>query len=55
MRFGIDRAELIANGERALTPDESKAIEALAARRLQARAGGAHFRRQGILEPAICW
>ncbi len=29
----IDRAELIANGERALTPDESKAIEALAERR----------------------
>ena len=31
----IDRAELLANGERALTPDESKAIDALAERRLK--------------------
>ncbi len=33
--LGIDRAELIANGERALKPDEIEAIEALAARRLK--------------------
>ena len=33
--LGIDRAELIANGERALKPDEIEAIEALAARRLR--------------------
>ena len=33
--LGIDRAELIANGERALEPDEIEAIDALAARRLK--------------------
>ena len=33
--LGIDRAELIANGERALNGDETKAIDALAARRLK--------------------
>ncbi len=33
--LGVDRAELIANGERALSADEAKAIEALAARRLK--------------------
>jgi release factor glutamine methyltransferase len=33
--LGIDRAELIANGERRLTADETKAIEALGARRLK--------------------
>ena len=33
--LGIDRAELIANGERALEPDEIEAIEGLAARRLK--------------------
>ena len=31
----LDRAELIANGERPLSDDEIKAIEALAARRLR--------------------
>ncbi len=31
----IDRAELLANGERALTPDESKTIDTLAERRLK--------------------
>ncbi len=43
--LGIDRAELMANGERALTADETKAIDALGERRLQARTGRAHFRR----------
>ena len=33
--LGIDRAELIANGERALKPDEIAAIDTLAARRLK--------------------
>ena len=33
--LGIDRTELIANGERALTVDEAKAIDALGARRLR--------------------
>lgn len=33
--LGIDRAELIASGERALSEDETKAIDALAARRLK--------------------
>ena len=33
--LGTDRAELIANGERALEPDEIEAIEGLAARRLK--------------------
>ena len=33
--LGIDRAELIVNGERALKPDEIEAIDALAARRLK--------------------
>ena len=33
--LGIDRAELIANSERALEPDEIEAIEGLAARRLK--------------------
>ena len=33
--LGIDRAELIANGERALTMDEANAIDALGARRLR--------------------
>lgn len=33
--LGIDRAELIANGERALKPDEIAAIDTLAARRLR--------------------
>jgi len=33
--LGIDRAELIANGERTLKPDEIEAIDALAARRLR--------------------
>ena len=33
--LGIDRAELIANGERALKPGEIEAIGALAARRLK--------------------
>jgi len=33
--LGIDRAELIANGERALNGDESKAIDALSERRLK--------------------
>ncbi len=35
MRSRIDRAELMANGERALKPDQIKAIDALAARRLK--------------------
>jgi release factor glutamine methyltransferase len=33
--LGIDRAEMIANGERALTEDQMRAIDALAARRLK--------------------
>ena len=33
--LGVDRAELIANGERALTVDQAEAIDALAARRLK--------------------
>jgi release factor glutamine methyltransferase len=33
--LGIDRAELMANGERALTADETKAIDALGERRLK--------------------
>jgi release factor glutamine methyltransferase len=33
--LGIDRAELMANGERALSPEETKAIDTLAARRLK--------------------
>ena len=33
--LGIDRAELIANGDRTLEPDEIEAIDALAARRLK--------------------
>ena len=33
--LGIDRAELIANGERALTLEQTKAIDALAERRLK--------------------
>ena len=33
--LGVDRAELIANGERALTVEQAEAIDALAARRLK--------------------
>jgi len=33
--LGIDRAEIIANGERALTEDQTKAIDALSERRLK--------------------
>jgi release factor glutamine methyltransferase len=33
--LGIDRAELLANGERALNPEQTKIIDALAARRLK--------------------
>lgn len=33
--LGIDRAALLANGERALTPEEAKAIDAFAERRLK--------------------
>ena len=33
--LGIDRAEMIANGERTLTEDQTRAIDALAARRLK--------------------
>jgi release factor glutamine methyltransferase len=33
--LGVDRAELIANGERALTVEQAEAIDALAARRLR--------------------
>ena len=51
--LNLSRAQLVSQSDRLIEAREIDMISALAARRLSARAGGAHSRRQGILEPRL--